>query len=297
MLNNTVYLLDKPLNEIWTDKEVTHLCEAYGVEVERMAAMPFRAVAMNYPTSGKPVYLTWRANCMLQEAEHKDRWAADGSFENPARRFDGMAGNFIPELIKRMIALMETRSGTVAAELNGIEVVVKDGDTVEERWAWMQAEQERKYQAYIATPEYKERCRLSEITHDKKVAETKAAFEIAPERMSVSDPEAWKKCVEANSDGYGSATVRYAEKWARIMEGWMSKGLTVAEGADMASQLADDEGITGLMYGCAVSILSEMWEHGEALRLWHNKKTQIGTEGDKANETGGVLNPALLNIG
>jgi len=33
------------------------------------------------------------------------------------------------------------------------------------------------------------------------------------------------------------------------------------------------------------------------LRRWHNKENQIGTEGDKANESGGVLNPALLSIG
>jgi len=51
------------------------------------------------------------------------------------------------------------------------------------------------------------------------------------------------------------------------------------------------------MYGCAVVILSKCWEHGEALRRWHNKDTQIGDEGDRANESGGVLNPALLSIG
>jgi len=32
------------------------------------------------------------------------------------------------------------------------------------------------------------------------------------------------------------------------------------------------------------------------LRKWHNIKTQIGNEGEKANASGGVLNPALLNI-
>lgn len=57
------------------------------------------------------------------------------------------------------------------------------------------------------------------------------------------------------------------------------------------------EGITGFMYGCAVSALAHFWAHGEALRRWHNLDTQIGTEGEKANESGGVLNPALLNIG
>lgn len=291
----TVYVLDKAKNEIWTDKEISHLCEEYMVEIERLPAFPFRAVAMNAPHNGKPIYLTWRADCMLQEVDYKDRWTVDGYLAE--KRYDGIIGSWITDLIKRMIALMAGRLGTVAAELNGVEVVVKDGDTVEERHTWMQAEQERKHQAYLASPECAERNRLAQIAHDKKVAEMKAAFEIAPERMSLRDPEEWKKCVEANSDGYGSATARYAEKWARIMEGWMSKGLTVAECADKASQLADDEGITGFMYNCAVSMLSGVWEHGEALRLWHNKKSQIGTEGDKANDTGGVLNTSLLSVG
>ena len=44
-------------------------------------------------------------------------------------------------------------------------------------------------------------------------------------------------------------------------------------------------------------MLAQCGVHGEALRRWHNRDTQIGTEGDKANESGGVLNPALLTIG
>jgi hypothetical protein len=70
--------------------------------------------------------------------------------------------------------------------------------------------------------------------------------------------------------------------------------------ADMAKETsheADDEGITGFMYGCAVSILVGCWIHGEKLRRWHNKDTQLGNEGDEANEKpGAVLNPALLTI-
>ena len=50
------------------------------------------------------------------------------------------------------------------------------------------------------------------------------------------------------------------------------------------------------MYGCAVSALGLFWEHGEELRQWHNLKTQIKDEGEKANASGGVLNPALLTI-
>jgi hypothetical protein len=105
------------------------------------------------------------------------------------------------------------------------------------------------------------------------------------------------KCKEVNSDPYGAATVRYAETWADMMEIYIDGGEKLEDIADKTSHDADTEGITGFMYGAAVSILSQCWLHGEALRKWHNLKTQIGNEGERANESGGVLNPALLNIG
>jgi hypothetical protein len=51
------------------------------------------------------------------------------------------------------------------------------------------------------------------------------------------------------------------------------------------------------MYGCAVQGLAYFWEHGEELRQWHNLDTQIKDEGEQANKSGGVLNPAILTIG
>jgi hypothetical protein len=100
-----------------------------------------------------------------------------------------------------------------------------------------------------------------------------------------------------NSDPYGAAVFRYAETWANMMEAAIQSGEKIELIADKLSHDADTEGITGYMYGAAVAILSKCWEHGEALRVWHNLKTQIGNEGEKANANGGVLNPAILNIG
>lgn len=115
--------------------------------------------------------------------------------------------------------------------------------------------------------------------------------------LSLSDADGWAKTVAANSnDGYGRACVRFAARWAAEMERRMADGAALKDVAHEASRWADDEGITGFMYGCAVSILSQVWTHGEALRRWHNLDTQIGDEGERANESGGVLNPALLNV-
>lgn len=115
--------------------------------------------------------------------------------------------------------------------------------------------------------------------------------------MKIRDQELWDKGLKNNQDPYGRRCYTYAEHWAALMEARMSDGAKLEDIAQETSREADTDGITGFMYGCSVSILAACWEHGEALRLWHNLDTQIGTEGEKANEGTGVLNPALLNIG
>ena len=115
--------------------------------------------------------------------------------------------------------------------------------------------------------------------------------------MKFKDKAAWDKTVKANTDPYGGAAVLFAEQWADLMEERMADGSSVEDVAKQASHDADTDGITGFMYGCAVGILSQVWKHGEELRRWHNLDTQIGNEGEKANEGGGTLNPALLSIG
>lgn len=57
---------------------------------------------------------------------------------------------------------------------------------------------------------------------------------------------------------------------------------------DSSSHSADIYGITGFMYGCAISILSSFWKYGEELRIQHNAQYH-----HKGN---GVVNPAVLTI-
>lgn len=44
-------------------------------------------------------------------------------------------------------------------------------------------------------------------------------------------------------------------------------------------------------------MISKCHSRGEEFRKKWNHDNQISDEGDKANESGGVLNPALLKIG
>ena len=104
----------------------------------------------------------------------------------------------------------------------------------------------------------------------------------------------YKDWYDKNSDGYGRACFTYVERWADMLENLIESSdedvMTIfAENADRLSHEADIEGITGFMYSCAVSILSQCWRYGEELRKWHNKKYNY--DGD------GVINPAVLSIG
>jgi urate oxidase len=106
--------------------------------------------------------------------------------------------------------------------------------------------------------------------------------------------EAWKA---KNQDPYGAECFRYAEAWADLMESKIAAGAKLVDIAEQTSHEVDTEKITGFMYGMAVKILSKYWCHGEELRVWHNLKIQRHHEGEAANKNGGVLNPAILNIG
>ena len=111
--------------------------------------------------------------------------------------------------------------------------------------------------------------------------------------IDAGEYEEWKA---NNQDGYGAAVFRYAERWAEMMEERIEDDVPVADAADATKYAADDEGITGMMFGMAVGVLAKTWVYGEELRRWHNGETQIAGEGDKANEDGGVLNPAVLRV-
>ena len=109
--------------------------------------------------------------------------------------------------------------------------------------------------------------------------------------------ELWKEGLKNNQDPYGARIYSYALDWANLMEAEIANGKKLEDVADETSHIADTDGITGFMYGASVSILAQAWVYGDVLRRWHNLKTQIGTEGEKANESGGTLNPALLSFG
>lgn len=104
----------------------------------------------------------------------------------------------------------------------------------------------------------------------------------------------YKDWFDKNTDPYGRACFTYADRWAEMMEKLIESSTdepmkVIVDNADRLSHEADIEGITGFMYGCAVSILSHCWKYGEDLRKWHNK--EYNYDGD------GVVNPAIMKVG
>ncbi len=218
-------------------------------------------------------------------------------------QYEVMCGETINQTTKDMARIATERKETVETDFNGVKVVVEpgeDGSRAERQYFTdlnsASKEAERKRREWEQTPEGVESLRKQKAESDR-IAAILTSENGKPREFSIADRETWELGMKNNQDGYGACVYRYAARWAAMMEAAMASGATVADCADKASHDADIEGITGFMYGCAVSVLSKVWEHGEALRRWHNIKSQIGKEGERANESGGVLNPAIVSLG
>lgn len=207
-----------------------------------------------------------------------------------------LPGNHVSTVCKNACEMAKAEHCNVEFDFNGQKLTATP-DTDPEALARAYSDEcDRRHREYVASPEYKARQEEAARKERERKDKVEALLAGAPPTMSLADAEGWEKAKVANSDPYGGAVMTYAERWARLMESRMAKGERIADIADECSHLADEEGITGFMYGCAVSTLARVWKHGEALRLWHNLKTQLRDEGEKANESGGVLNPACLSL-
>lgn len=210
---------------------------------------------------------------------------------------EGKIGEHVSEAANRAIKCLLTAREPVELKFNDIVVQIAHGMSAADVCADYDRQGNERRAAYLASPEYAKRRREADEAARKKAAEYEMAILTAPLKMRLRDPEGWEMARAANRDGYGNAVMVFAERWACLMEGAMRDGAALAECAEKTSSLADTDGITGFMYGAAVNTLARVWEHGEELRRWHNIKTQVRDEGEKANESGGVLNPAMLRLG
>jgi len=115
--------------------------------------------------------------------------------------------------------------------------------------------------------------------------------------MPIIKKEDWEKWVKINAkDPYSRCCVEVAKKVMELLDDNNHEKFNANEIVLEADRLLN-EGITGFMSGCVAQMVSHCHSRGEEFRKKWNEETQIGDEGDKANEGKGVLNPALLSIG
>lgn len=184
---------------------------------------------------------------------------------------------------------------TLLTEINGVKLAIAPNSNVEEEFSFWNklfnaqvAYDEYKRQEYEKTDEYKQAAIKAEVERAEKQKQfDQYVATLEPIQIKEGLQEDYKKYVLNNmSDGYSKAIVDYAKLWAKMMQKEIAGGKTVAQCAKETSHKADIFGITGNMYGCAVSILANYWQHGEELKEWYNKEYNYAGAG--------VINPAVL---
>lgn len=213
------------------------------------------------------------------------------------RTYEAHPGQSIDKAAEEMVKLANLSGEVVTSTFNDIPIDAAPGSDPNDIASGYMAEMQRRSDEYRASPEYAESQRKAQEEQERKSREREAALATAPATLTLRDQAGWDKAVEVNKDDpYSNAVMVFAESWARIMEGRMAAGAKLAECADEASHLADNDGITGFMYGAACSVLAQTWIHGEELRRWHNRQYMSEEKAAQADASGGVVNPAILTI-
>lgn len=213
--------------------------------------------------------------------------------------YDAYAGTTITNAAKNMILCAKEIRRLVKTNFNGITMWADYDENVSIVTTRYSVKSDLRGEAYRCSSDGKaaaKRCQEAEEAQHKQDEQVRAILSSAAP-IALKDAEWLAKTVEVNSDGYGSCVVHFAENWARLMHVRLTDGKSVKDCTNETSHLADMDGITGFMYGYTVSILSQVREHSEELRPWHNLDTQIGNEGELTNKKGGVINPAMLCVG
>ena len=211
------------------------------------------------------------------------------------------SGDNITNIISEMVSRANAYNIRVTCVFNDVQFTVDPGMSTEATYQLWRAEMDRQSQQWSKSMKAEVSRRESKAREERDVVrgqKVRAMLEHEKIQVPWYKRSAFNKAVRLNSaDGYSAATVKFAIAWAVAMQQALRQGKKIGDVAEELSQEVDYEGITGFMYGFAVSFLAKFWKHGEELRRWHNLDTQLGNEGEQANKKkDAVLNPALLSI-
>jgi hypothetical protein len=189
------------------------------------------------------------------------------------RCYEVSLGQDIAHVLEEMCRDADLHHEPVEAEFNDEKLVAHPGDSPKALLAAWQKRRDVEHAAYAASPEGQ--AQAAALVENRRVIAEEEKKPLMT--FAVKDQAAWDEWIKTNSDGYGAAIIRYAARWANLMEQRLAYGKgaqnnTIATIAEQAGNDADVEGITGFMYGAAVTVLSQVWQHGEELQRWHRAR-------------------------
>jgi len=212
------------------------------------------------------------------------------------KTYDPFSDITIDKTAENMIGWANTANEPIQTQFNGVSITVRPSDNPETIIQNYLAKLDRHSKEYINSPAHKKQQQKSQEIHKRHNRLLDKALSTAPAKMTLRDEDGWNKAIATSADRLDNEIIRFAERWARLMENQMIKGTALEACAEKSYLLANNNGITGFMRGRAVYILSQVWIHGEQLRRWRNLKRQINHEGEKANGIGNVISPAILSL-
>jgi hypothetical protein len=92
--------------------------------------------------------------------------------------------------------------------------------------------------------------------------------------MKLKDKDLWNDTMSTSTRKQDKDVVAYAERWANLMEEWLEGGETLDGVALMSSHEANEEDIANGQQRKAVTLLTQCWVHGDALKKWDDSQRQ-----------------------
>lgn len=179
---------------------------------------------------------------------------------------EGLVGDEFKDTVRSGRALNAATGRDVAFNFNGTDLVVNKDSDADQLFEFHMKECARRRQEYLNSPEgiadaaEAERERLEELRREQEVAE-----KVSGGTIELRNKRRWKQYVAANMDSCGSSIIRYAERWAKLMQVEMAAGAKLEDIAEKTSHDADNEGMSGLSHSAALVTLAHCWKHGDQL--------------------------------
>lgn len=188
---------------------------------------------------------------------------------NDVMVYEPMAGEYIKDVINKMIGLSKENGKPVQATFNDATFAVTADTNPEEAYKLWKKTVDENYEKWRNSPEGIKDAEEQKARDEKKARENAEVDElIKDEKLELTAENAWKLSLKNNQDPYGSAVMHYAERWAKLMQVEMrTRGLNELTGAVVKATKykADNEGMSGFSWGCARNLLIECWKYGAKL--------------------------------